>query len=446
MDELGMLTRSSPDAILSLDTYSVTVHTNSTFVTSYAALLRTHELLGDNHLRLSTQLQETADQLLELSKETDRSRKNGKEVGSRLDKVLNEAENNMDKSRQRYESAAEELERCLLLKAGESPRHDPSLIHRPTDSQGQSYNPSGSGISSSTSSIGTGSGLGGGPNSKRTFGKAMSKLKNSSKGFGNSVGGFSNKPEEELRSKVAHTSESYRREVSACQGARREHWVVGMPRVLRALKEGVDEADLGTQYHMSRYANVFENTLVSDGVTISPPSTTGSVGGVEEGPGLKMIVEAIDNREDFKDFMQNYSVAWLQSPQAIARGPAKRGEGMLNEDGYVAVQSPKLESPRMSTSSSFSTSLNYNSQPYQQTSQYFPPQPSISPNSASLSLPVASTSKAVFGVDLAAQVARDDVDVPLIVEKCAAAVEEHGQSIDLAKLGRHLIYVLQAWI
>ena len=75
---------------------------DSTIVTSYSALLRTHELLGDNHLRLSGQLTETADQLLELSKETDRTRKTGKDVGARLEKALSEAESNMDKSRLRY--------------------------------------------------------------------------------------------------------------------------------------------------------------------------------------------------------------------------------------------------------------------------------------------------------------------------------------------------------
>lgn len=365
---------------------------NSTFVTSYSALLRTHELLGDNHLRLSGQLIETADQLLELSKETERTRKTGKDVGARLEKALSEAESNMDKSRLRYESAAEELERCVLQKAGENVKDASSLV------QSTSYNPSVAGAGS-----------------KRTFGKAMSKLK-STKGFGGS-----SRPEEELRVKVANTSEAYRKEVSACQAVRREHWVVGLPRVLRQLKEGTDEVDLGTQYHMRRYAYMVENTLVSDGITISPP-VGAAFGPAEEGPGMKAVVEAIDNREDFKDFMQNYSVAWLQSPQAQARGPSIRGEGMLNDEGYVAVQSPKAESsPRLSTSS---TMHQLSSQP----STYFPQQQVTSPESrSSVSLPVASTSKAIFGVDLGEQVARDDVDVPLVVEKCAAVIEEHGQ-------------------
>lgn len=36
------------------------------------------------------------------------------------------------------------------------------------------------------------------------------------------------------------------------------------------MKESADEVDLGTQYHLSRYAYIFESTLVTDGLTISP--------------------------------------------------------------------------------------------------------------------------------------------------------------------------------
>jgi len=38
------------------------------------------------------------------------------------------------------------------------------------------------------------------------------------------------------------------------------------------LKEGSDELDLGTQYHLSRYAYLFESLLVTDGLTLSPVS------------------------------------------------------------------------------------------------------------------------------------------------------------------------------
>lgn len=40
--------------------------------------------------------------------------------------------------------------------------------------------------------------------------------------------------------------------------------------LVQTMKESADETDLGTQYHLSRYAYIFESTLVTDGLTISP--------------------------------------------------------------------------------------------------------------------------------------------------------------------------------
>lgn len=41
-------------------------------------------------------------------------------------------------------------------------------------------------------------------------------------------------------------------------------------RLIQSMKESSDEVDLGTQYHLSRYSYIFESTLVTDGLTISP--------------------------------------------------------------------------------------------------------------------------------------------------------------------------------
>lgn len=41
---------------------------------------------------------------------------------------------------------------------------------------------------------------------------------------------------------------------------------------LQSLKECADEIDLGTQYHLARYAFLYESTVLSDGATLSPIS------------------------------------------------------------------------------------------------------------------------------------------------------------------------------
>lgn len=373
----------------SLEGYRESDGKAGTFVTSYSAFLRTHEIIGENHLKFASQLNETAEQLLELSREADRQRKNGKEVGSRLDKVLNEAEVSMEKAKNRFDGSVEELERCLLNKAGEAPSGR---------SEFQQTNPnlSSHGFSSSNSSMSLASQANAPqqPSSKRTFGKAMSKLKSGGKG------GFSGKNEEELRARMAAASDAYRKEVQFCQGVRREHWVVGIPRILRTLKESSDEIDFGTQFHLARYTHLFEQMILQNGMTVSPP------GGIEDGPGLKNVVEALDSRDDFTKYMEHYAVAWQQSP-AGQRGPAKRGDGMLDDDGYALPAAPAKAPPRSGSMSSVS--------------QYNGAASASSSDHHRMALP-----NSTFGVSLNDQMERTGNEVPRILEACAAVVEAYG--------------------
>jgi Rho GTPase-activating protein RGD1 len=77
------------------------------------------------------------------------------------------------------------------------------------------------------------------------------------------------------------------------QAIRQEYFNFQLPRILRvgglpcllspkilrlftqALKECADEIDLGTQYHLTRYAFLFESIVMSDGSTLVPPSDDG---------------------------------------------------------------------------------------------------------------------------------------------------------------------------
>lgn len=42
---------------------------------------------------------------------------------------------------------------------------------------------------------------------------------------------------------------------------------------MQSLKECADEIDLGTQYHLTRYAFLFESIVLSDGSTLVPVSS-----------------------------------------------------------------------------------------------------------------------------------------------------------------------------
>jgi hypothetical protein len=77
------------------------------------------------------------------------------------------------------------------------------------------------------------------------------------------------------------------------------------------------------QFHLSRYAYLLESSLLSDAVTLVPKESTETLG-------LKAIMEGIDNRSDFKAYVQNYRIVH----QGTGRGPRREGPA---EQGFVRI-------------------------------------------------------------------------------------------------------------
>ncbi|KAG7093520.1 hypothetical protein E1B28_007194 [Marasmius oreades] len=323
-----------------------------TFVTAWQTSMRIHDTMGDNRIRFSQRLNEMSDELGTIVKEVDKNRKSTKELATRYERALQEAEGHTEKSRNRLDVSSEELERVLLQKEGESLK-DNSVQAR--------------------------SGAGG----KRVIGKAVAKggLLLKGKNPGNIQ-----RQEDDVRARVSAASDAFRKAVIDTQSMRQEYFNFQLPRILRSLKECSDEIDLGSQYHLTRYAFLFESTLMSDGKTLIPSRDDGS------NIGLKTAIEMIDNRGDFRLFMQNYAYA---HGGTVPRGP--RREGPSDEGFLPLIPSHQPEKPHPSQPSS----VNGHHTP-------------------------ADKGKPTFGVDLGEQMARDDVDVPRIMKKCCEAIEKYG--------------------
>ncbi|KAK4050229.1 Rho GTPase-activating protein [Microbotryomycetes sp. JL201] len=336
----------------SSQSYGISDGKAGSYVQSWMSVLRTHELLGDNRLKFAAQLSEISDELSTLGKEVDKVRKASKEHGARLERGLAEQDSLVEKARSRFDTAAEELERLLILKQGESVK-DNIVAHSAN-----------------------------GAANKRSFGKAMSKLK------GPKNPAQVAKQEEEVRSRMGQSSDAYRSQVLGAQSVRQEFFNLQLPRILRSLKESADEVDLGVQYHLSRYAYIFESTLLTDGLTVSPVHFD------ENARGLKNVIDAIDVRGDFRTFMDQYFISWQMSGQ---RGPKREGP----EDTGITT-APKTLSPR--------------------------------PSNSNLGQQYASA-RATFGVDLGEQMARDGVEVPRVLEKCCEVIELLGlESVGIYRL------------
>ncbi|TKY88907.1 hypothetical protein EX895_002148 [Sporisorium graminicola] len=330
------------------ETYSLSDAKAGTFVKSWHSIVKTHETLSDNRLRFASKLSEMGDELSNLAKEVDKSRKQARETGLRLEKNLQDAEAGVEKARGRFDTAAEDLERLLLLKSGESAK------------SGEMQSGGGGGVSSG----------------KRTLGKAIGK---SGLLFKNKNPQQILKQEEEIRARTSSASDAFRREVLSTQGVRQEYFNLQLPRILRTLKENAEEIDNGTQYHLARYAFLFESTVLNDGMAISPVGPD-----VAPSSGLKGAVETIDNRADFKQYMSNYQVAHGRD----YKGPRREGpyeEGFLNTPGTSKANA-----------------------------------------AAATTRGTVVSERPIFGIDLAEQMMRDNVEVPPILEKCSQAIEEIG--------------------
>ncbi|KAG6886103.1 hypothetical protein C0993_002622 [Termitomyces sp. T159_Od127] len=330
--------------------YSMNDGKAGSFVSAWHGTLRVHEMMAENRLRFAQRLNEMSEELANLSKEVEKNRKQTKELATRYERALQESEATTEKSKNRLDITSEELERVLLQKEGESLK-DNVVQSRVVNTGG-----------------------------KRAIGKAVAKggLLLKGKNPGNIQ-----RQEDDIRSKMSAASDVYRKAMIDTQTMRQEYFNFQLPRILRSLKECTDEIDLGTQYHLTRYAFLFESIVLSDGSILVPPR--------EEGLGLKASIESIDNRGDFRTYMQNYAYA----RGGVSRGP--RREGPL-EEGFL----PPI--PRH----------DIDKQPI---------------NGAAVNVGVHGVhtpARPTFGVDLAEQMVRDKVDLPPILTKCCQAIEKYG--------------------
>ncbi|KAK0531169.1 Rho GTPase-activating protein, partial [Tilletia horrida] len=401
-------------ALSTAQAYATSDGKAGSFVSAWHTVLKTHEQLGESRLRFANQLSSISDELTTLAKEVDKSRKTARETGLRLERSLQEAETGVDKARARFDSTAEELERLLLMKQGESAKI--GELHNSSSGSGGSG--SGGGGGNALDRIGV---TGAGGVSKRTLGKAIGK------------GGllFKNKnpqqilrQEEDVRLRTSNASDTFRKEVTNAQQIRQEYFNLQLPRLLRTLKENAEEIDNGLQYHLARYAFLFESTILADGMAISPVASSSSDSSSHSG--LKHVIETIDNRADFKQFMQNYIVVHGNA----YRGPRREGPP---EEGFVQP-----------SGSSGSAALGGAAARYGQGGGAGAGALGSGNGSGGAGARAGAgggggaggaSARPLFGVDLATQMVRDGVEVPPVLEKCAAAIEAVGlQSMGIYRL------------
>jgi Rho GTPase-activating protein RGD1 len=162
---------------------------------------------------------------------------------------------------------------------------------------------------------------------------------------------------------------------------------------------------------------LFESVILSDGSTLAPAGDEGNLG-------LKPTFEGIDNRADFRVYMQNYAYAHGGS----VRGPRREGPPEAGFVRHICRLSERVvDLPKIHLSLQLPPLPSHAER--MQTPAPMLASPSMSSGGAIVGGPGAPAfdrSRPTFGIDLTEQMTRDNVEVPPIIEKCCEAVERHG--------------------
>ncbi|KAG0174888.1 hypothetical protein DFQ30_002154 [Apophysomyces sp. BC1015] len=279
---------------------------SGTYGNAWTSILKVHETIGEQRVKFAANITDVSEDLQLLYKDTEKGRKQVKDVGLRYEKILTDADASLEKSKQKYEMQSEDWERAILQKNG-----DP--VHMPKK-----------GLFKNS--------------------KTQAQL---------------NRMEEDARAKAAAADQHYRQQLQSTNQSRQDYFQFHLPKILTDLKAVSDECSVALRYQLARYAYIFEQALTSDGLALDN----------DDGLGLRSLTEKINKDTDLNEFINVYS------------GRAGR------------VQKSDIPYKEYGMSTSALSALN----PYP-----------------------------YFGVHLEELETRDKESVPLILVKCAEAVEHYG--------------------
>ncbi|KAI9592045.1 Rho GTPase activation protein [Syncephalis fuscata] len=171
-----------------------------------------------------------------------------------------------------------------------------------------------------------------------------------------------NRNEEDARVRVDSANDNYKAQLALANAVRHDYFHSNMPLVLQALLEALEECDYGMQYYLAKYAFNTESLQLLDATAVSPSD--------RKVIGLRAQVDQINHQKDLQAYIMKFHARDVG---------VKRREDIPYEEYPFSDQARSIVNPRP-----------------------------------------------IFGVDLATQLKRDNMDIPPIISKCAASIEKHG--------------------
>ncbi|QDS68513.1 hypothetical protein FKW77_010880 [Venturia effusa] len=235
--ELRKLSRATSSDIRSPDSRQ------DSYSRQFEAVNSLHERMAENGLQFALNLHQMHEDLNQLAFDMERGRKHWKQTGLSAEKKVSDAEAQLEKARQKYESLAEDLD---ALKTGDK-------------------------------------------SGGRHFGLRGPKT--------------AEQREEDLQKRLQMADQDYQAKVQYAQQERQQLLSTYRPQAVKAIQDLVKECDSGLSLQMQKFATFNERLLLGNGLLISPLNDASS----PAQKSMRELVSEIDNDSDFSSYVRSFS-------------------------------------------------------------------------------------------------------------------------------------------
>lgn len=213
------------------------------YMRQFEAVNGLHERMAENGLQFALNLHQMHEDLNQLAFDMEKGRKHWKQTGLSAEKKVQDAEAQLEKARQKYDSLAEDLD---ALKTGDR-------------------------------------------SAGRHFGLRGPKS--------------AEQREEDLQRRLQLADQDYQAKVQYAQQERQQLLSTHRPQAIKAIQDLITESDSGLSLQIQKFATFNERLILGNGLLISPLNDSNG----PQQKSMSELVSEIDNAQDFSNYIRSFS-------------------------------------------------------------------------------------------------------------------------------------------
>ncbi|KAI8878405.1 RhoGAP-domain-containing protein [Backusella circina FSU 941] len=194
------------------EAFDKTYPKSGTLGAAWISMLKVHENIGAQRMKFATAISDAAEDLLLLSKHIEKDRKKVKDQGLQFEKIVTDADLQLEKSKHKFESTNDEWSRAVTQRDQEPIQPTKKNLFRSSKTPHQIVN--------------------------------------------------------DCRLKVDNANAQYRLQQKKANQSHAEYYESHLPSVLRDLKAVDDECNVALRYQLASYAYTFEQAIADDGIAL----------------------------------------------------------------------------------------------------------------------------------------------------------------------------------